>query len=58
MKSNGLQMLVIKSLFININKPGLIGDRYDLLNSSDGNGWKHSGSGKGCLTSSFLFPKQ
>lgn len=37
-------MLVIKSLFI--NKVGLIGDRYELLNSSDGNGWKHSGSGE------------
>lgn len=46
MKNDGLQMLVIKSLFININKVGLIGDRYELLNSPNGNGWKHSGSGE------------
>lgn len=46
MKSDGLQMLVIKSLFININKPALIGDTYELLNNPDGSCWEHSGSGE------------
>lgn len=35
MKTDGLQMLVVKSLFINIDKSALTGDRYEhtLLNS-------------------------
>lgn len=54
MKSDGLQMLVIKLLFININKPALIGDRYELftvLMETVGN--THA-VGKGNLTASFL----
>lgn len=57
MKSDGLQMLVVKSLFININKPALTGDRYEQLNSPDGNGWKYSGSGERISHSFFSVSK-
>lgn len=34
MKSDGLQMLVIESLFININKPVLIGNMWVVVDQS------------------------
>lgn len=40
-------MVVIKSLFININKSVLIGNICELLlNNPNRNCWEHSGSGK------------
>jgi len=47
MKSDGLQVLVIISLFIDINKPVLMGNTCELLlNNPDRNCWEHTGSGK------------